>query len=40
MSQEKQNKAFVAEYLNAASGKEKTRATMEHYITDEDKTIF
>lgn len=36
MNQAKENKTFVLEYLNVISGKEKTRETMAHYITDQE----
>jgi predicted ester cyclase len=36
MDQVKQNKEFVIRYFNALSGKDKTRAVMEEYITDEE----
>ena len=35
MNQAQQNKAFVIEYLNAISGKDKPREVLAHYITDE-----
>ncbi len=36
MNQAKENKAFVLEYLNVLSGKEKTREMMAQYITDQE----
>jgi predicted ester cyclase len=35
MEQQKKNKEFIINYLNALSGVPKTRALMEKYITDE-----
>ena len=35
MNQAMKNKEFVIEYLNAISGKVKTKEMMAHYITDE-----
>lgn len=34
MSQLKKNKAFIIEYFNALSGKEKTREKLECYVAD------
>lgn len=36
MDQVRQNKEFIVRYINALSGKEKTREVMEKYITDEE----
>jgi predicted ester cyclase len=38
MELQKQNKEFIVRYINALSGKEKTRAVMEEYIDDEELT--
>ncbi len=38
MNQAMNNKAFVLEYLNAISGKEKTLEVCAHYITDQALT--
>lgn len=35
MNQAQENKAFVLEYLDALSGKDKTRDSLAHYVTDE-----
>ena len=36
MEQQRENKEFVIRYLNALSGKTKTRELMEQYMTDEE----
>ena len=36
MNQAKENKEFVLEYLNAISGKVKSKEAMAHYITDQE----
>ena len=36
MEQQRQNKEFIIRYLNALSGKIKTREVMEQFMTDED----
>ena len=35
MTQSMKNKEFILEYMNALSGKEKTREILAHYIADE-----
>jgi predicted ester cyclase len=36
MEQQRQNKEFIIRYLNALSGKTKTRELMEQYMTDDE----